>query len=454
MATRRAKGRRGVALLMVVVAIAILTAVATEFAYNTRVDLELAANQRDEMRAEYLAKSGIALSRIVLHFQKQVDSIQMPNIGDLLSKITGGSSAAATGTGAPGAGAAATTPGLSGSLNLQIWKMAHVDCHMLQGLVPKLGPETGLSAGTGTRSTSKSRLAPVVSKPTPGSKVDPEAPVQNVSFGGFSGCFTARIEDEEEKLNVNQLDAPAITAQAAARRMLALFGDKRFEFLFQREDSNHMKVSPQDTMLAMRDWVDEDLTQSALNLSGTGDAFQNGFQDEASSYDRYVPRYKPKNGHLDTVEELYLVHGVNDAFMAAFRDRLTVYPDINTPLNINADDPVLLYIAILSVTDPVRPDGRLKDPLFIDSIIKRIRAARVMSMFGMSVADFVTIVQASGVAINTSILNSRQQNRWVSDKSQTFSIKATGEAGSVQRTITAVVRLDDQLGRLMYWREE
>ena len=25
-----------------------------------------------------------------------------------------------------------------------------------------------------------------------------------------------------------------------------------------------------------------------------------------------------------------MVHGVNDRFMAAFRDRLTVYPDINS----------------------------------------------------------------------------------------------------------------------------
>jgi general secretion pathway protein K len=42
----------------------------------------------------------------------------------------------------------------------------------------------------------------------------------------------------------------------------------------------------------------------------------------------------------------------------------------------------------------------------------------------------------------------------LSDKSETFRITSVGEAGSVQKTIHAVVRLDDSLGKLLYWREE
>ena len=41
MLSRRPKNQRGVALLMVVVSIAILAAVAAEFAYSSRVDLSL-----------------------------------------------------------------------------------------------------------------------------------------------------------------------------------------------------------------------------------------------------------------------------------------------------------------------------------------------------------------------------------------------------------------------------
>ena len=69
---RPGRHERGVTLLMVTVSIAILTAVAVEFAFQTRVDLELATHQRDGLRAEYLAKSSIGLARMLLLCQKQL----------------------------------------------------------------------------------------------------------------------------------------------------------------------------------------------------------------------------------------------------------------------------------------------------------------------------------------------------------------------------------------------
>jgi len=196
---------------------------------------------------------------------------------------------------------------------------------------------------------------------------------------------------------------------------------------------------------------------SSLNLSMQAgqDPFQKGFSDENYNYDKFDPRYRAKNARFDSLDELYMVHGVNDRFMAAFRDRFTVYPDVNSKLNINTDDPMLLYMAILSVSDPLHPDPRIRDPVFIDALIQRVRTARMMSILGMSVTDFITVIQTAGVALNPLILNNVQNNTAVSDKTSTFSIKSVGEAGSVQKTISAVVRMDDQgLGRLVYWREE
>jgi general secretion pathway protein K len=107
------------ALIIAIISITLLTVVATEFAYNTRVDLQLAANQRDEVRAYYMARSGISLSRLLLRFQKQINQTPIPNLGGLLSAITGGGQT-------PGAQAPAQT------LNIQLWKLARVDCHMLK----------------------------------------------------------------------------------------------------------------------------------------------------------------------------------------------------------------------------------------------------------------------------------------------------------------------------------
>ena len=120
-AARRDRRHRGVALIITVISITLLTVVATEFAYNTRVDLQLAANQRDELRAYYMARSGVGLGRLLLRFQKQVDNIQIPNIAGAIAAATGG---------APPAGGAG-----GGSMNIQLWKLARVDCHMLKGLV-------------------------------------------------------------------------------------------------------------------------------------------------------------------------------------------------------------------------------------------------------------------------------------------------------------------------------
>src|SRR5262249_5703323 len=141
------------------------------------------------------------------------------------------------------------------------------------------------------------------------------------------------------------------------------------------------------------------------NLTGQGtDRFLQGFSDENYNYDRYNPRYRAKNARFDTLDELYLVHGVNDLFMAAFKDRFTVYPGPNSRPNVNTDDPVLLYMAILNVADPNRPDPRLKDPLFVDSLIKQIRAARMFNFVGTGVPEFVNVVAAAGVPVNSSIL--------------------------------------------------
>lgn len=424
-ARRQRSRQRGVAMLIVVISITLLTIAGADFAFNTRVDLQLAANHRDDTRAYFLARSGIGLSRLVLRFQAQLDKGGIPGLGGALQGLM-----------PPGQGAAAATP------SLQIWRLVRVDCHMLRGMVAE--PEQG-------------RDAP---RPALGdSEFDREfgevAQRQQLrSFGGFEGCFQSKISDEEERINLVRVDAGQLQSQPTVLALLELFSDRRFEFLFTREDANRVKATAQDVLIAIKDWVDEDEVASSLNLSGQGDVFLRGFSDENYNYDRYEPSYEAKNARFDSLDELYLVHGVNDAFMAAFRDRLTVYPDVNAKLNINSDDPMLIYTAIRSVADPNRPDPRLQDPVFVDQLIQQIRAAKQFAFLGMSVTDFINVVAAAGVPVNESIRNNVQGNRWVSDKSSTYRIESYGEVGNVMKKITTVVRLDDGLGKLVYWREE
>jgi general secretion pathway protein K len=61
--------RRGMALIVVFTTVAILSTSITEYVYNTRVNLRLAQNQRDEVKAYYLARSGVNLQRLAIAYQ-------------------------------------------------------------------------------------------------------------------------------------------------------------------------------------------------------------------------------------------------------------------------------------------------------------------------------------------------------------------------------------------------
>jgi len=69
---RAGAGERGVALVAVVVVLAVMGATTADFAFNTTLDLAEAANARDDLRAHYLARSGINLARLLLRVQQRV----------------------------------------------------------------------------------------------------------------------------------------------------------------------------------------------------------------------------------------------------------------------------------------------------------------------------------------------------------------------------------------------
>jgi general secretion pathway protein K len=417
MLVRRRKDERGVALLMVVLSIAILAAVAADFAYSSRVDLELAVHQRDALRAEYLARSGLGMARLLLQFQKQLDTT--------LQNLT------------------ATLPGaLGGSINLQLWRMAHIDCQTLGRFLPD-----GADAGFGAPKK----------KPVTDSVGGLGTPL--VQYDGFRGCYGSLIEDEEAKLNINQLDSllAAGAGGAAVQRLYLLLTDKRFEFVFDREDANKVKINATDAVINIKDWADSDDLVSALTVSPAGAQVSAGYADEPGLYSKYLPRFRPKNASMDSLGEMYFVHGIGDRFMAAFGDRLTVYPDVNSVLNVNTDDPMVIALAVRSAADPAKPDGRLSDPLFLDALVQKISAAKMLSPMGMTVSDFVNVLVQSGLAVNPQITSNLQGNSFIGDHTKTFRVTVIGEVGDVQRTLTTVVRItqpQDGLGRLLYWKAE
>lgn len=400
---------RGVALILVLTVIAVLTALGVDFSYGSRVSLKLAENARDGLRAEYQARSAVNLARLLLHFQKQLDTAGGQAGAALQRALQQGRPGTPPGAPPlPGAGAAATPT----SLGIRLWQLVPIDSN-----------SAGMLLGAD----------------------EPRA---------AQGSYRASIVDENSRINVVGLNGLGTQALAALIQMRAMMADPKYDFIFNEEDAQRDRVSRDDVILSLKDWIDEDDTGSGIDPTQTrGNPFVHAFSDESGPYARYTPRYRPKNARPDSLEELYQVRGVNDRFMAAFGDRLTVWPDINSKLNVNTDDPLQQATNVLIAADNPN-DARLRDPALLRTILQAVQLRKMFGFFGLTAQDFLGVLVAHGIKVRPELLATNSPNNFLGEQSDTFRITATGRAGHIERTVTAVVRYDDLLGRLLYWKEE
>jgi len=429
--------QRGVALILVLTTIAILTSIGVDFSYSSRVSLKLAENLRDEMRAEYMAQSAVNLSRLLLHFQRQIDQVGGQVSGALQGLAT---PQQRLGTQAP-VNPLPNTPGAlaaqQASLGIRLWDVLPIDSNAFTAL---LGGDMGGPSADGTGA---------------GVPIPVERPGTPHLFGGFDGSFRAKVVDENSRINVLGLDGLGAAPLSTLIQLRAMMSDPKYDFIFDEEDANHDRVARDDVILAMKDWIDLDETGSALDPTNATNPIVNGFSDENSAYSRYEPRYQAKNAHFDSLEELYMVRGVNDRFMAAFGDRLTVWPDINSKLNINTDDPQQMLTNILiAAANP--NDPALRDPRLLQTILQEIQVRKMFSFFGLSAKDFVAVLQGNGIRLRPEIDPNLRGNpaAFFGSTSDTFRITATGKVGRIEKQITAVVRYDEGLGKMLYWKED
>jgi general secretion pathway protein K len=392
---------RGAALLLVVVSIAIVTALTVDLAYNTRVSLQLAVNARDELKAYYLARGAVNLSRLVLHFQQQLDA----------------------------QGAAAQSGPLAGlSLSVRLWD-----------LVPVSSQAVAFLGGAAAQPSREGVPA----------------------FGAFDGSFEARVEDEDRKINLRQFDGVRPFHWAQTSRLAELLRDPRWDFLFDRDDANGLRVSRPELFAAVKDWIDIDETGAAYTGAPL-QPFENGYGDENALYDRLPDRYKAKNAPFDSTGELYMVAGISDAFMAAFGDRLTVYPDVSATIDVNSDDPKeLLLDAVVMGGGTVQPV--MLDPAFLDRLRAALALARPLPFLSLSALQFAQVLQGLGVKVAPEYMAAGNVGVTgaFGSRPTTFRIRASGTAGEVRKAVEAVVifdrralGLEQDLGRLIHWSEE
>lgn len=462
LARRQAPAGRGVALLFVLTTVAILSVVATDFAYNSRVNLELAVNSRDSLRARSLAMSGMNFARLVTRFQRQIDQASGaigPALGGMLGGLGGGGGggleailanlppgidpsaiSSLLGGGMPGG------PNTGGGPSIRLWEVIPIDSNAITGFIASAFPDPESDSGR--------KAADRFSDAKRDHGLEEQGAPIEASFGEFTGSFGAEITDEEQKANLLRLGwALGPAALATAIDLQALMAEPKYDFLFEEEDANGHRTRRDDLMLAIKDYMDADTTSSVLDLTVQNlTPFANGFGDENGEYSGYKRRYKAKNHKLDSIAELHMVHGVSDSMMAAFGDRFTIYTDVNDGINVNTNDPRQMLVNII-VAARNKNDVALRDPMRLQLIMQQIQLMRRFPFIGLTVQQFASVLQANGIEVDPTVMQNTAQNQALGDKSKTFRIVATGEAGRVRKTLTAIVRYDDGLGQLLYWNE-
>ncbi|HET6922184.1 MAG TPA: hypothetical protein VFI16_03440 [Anaeromyxobacteraceae bacterium] len=411
---------------MALTTVALLTALTVDLAYQRRVSLQIAVNARDELRATSLARSAVNLSRLVLHFQREIDRAA-GGVGQGLSQATGGKMRAL-------------------QLAIRLWEIVPVDSNaasLFAAAAPAEAPQQAPRQAPGPESL----FAGVVPR----------------VFGDSQGSFRAAIEDEDRKVNVPQFANTAPLAGPQLLRFMQLVKDPAYDVLFDREDQHGNRWTRPDVAAALRDWVDENETTTAVGANPAA-PFEEGFGDENFPYDRGEDRYRAKNARFDSLDELFLVGGIGDPFMAAFGDKMTVYPSVNAKTNINTSDPAEMMLNILAMSDPPGvPQTALLDPAFPQRLDAALRLARPLPFLAVTVSQFAQILAGLKLRIQPLYLQAQDTDARNSfgSRSSTFTIRATGRSGSVEKTLTAVVTFDERagplaadLGRLIHWRED
>ncbi|HMY14760.1 MAG TPA: type II secretion system protein GspK [Polyangium sp.] len=214
---KRNANRRGVALLMVLGAITVLTVFLTELQQETSATFAAALADRDAMQAEYLAKSAINLSRLLIASEPQIrTSIPLP----IPFK------------------------------QLPVWEFSDV----------ALGPfndETGMSAFAGMLSVDSST---------------------GKGLGLTNGRFEVKIVDEDSKININR--ASPITDVDLDRQLISLMQSPQNAPLFEGRDLDDQFSDMNTICGAITDWADQDENLStcyvgsqAQGASGSEDNF-------------------------------------------------------------------------------------------------------------------------------------------------------------------------------------
>ncbi len=405
MHTRRRRQERGVALVLVLGSLAILSVMLTEFQDETSADLGHALSERDGVKAEFAAKSGIELSRLLIAAEPTIRKALAP----LFMMMR------------------------RGPPQIPVWEFA-------SSVLGAFNDERGAKDFQGLAGVGVS---------------------EGENLGIEGAGFEIQIVDEDSKLNLNgAARGDAFSQQRLAIQIMGLVSGLQYNPLFEERDANGNFTTREQVCSAIIDWTDPDQDNFPCDLSGQFVA--SGAED--SSYQLLTDPYERKNAAFDSLEELHLVRGVGDDFWSAF-----IEPDPLNPrkrvatvwgqgkVNVNTANPQTLLAVICGAAKEGTPlcFDEAEQVKFLSVLGLLQSLVPGVPMFS-SPKSFISALQGKGMfgsvmtALEMQPIELRPANdldKAISTESKVFSIYATGiaEAGT-RRTLRRVHAVVDFRG--------
>jgi general secretion pathway protein K len=387
---RRRRAERGVALIMVLGAIAIMVVMLAEFQDDAGAEFAAATAARDGVQAEYYARSAINLERLLIASEPMMRQAITPLFA-LMKQ---------------------TPP------QLPVWDYSD----RILGAFNDPDSAKDFAGFSGLDTTRGKNLGLVQ-----------------------GGHFEITVVDEDAKINVNMGAANEIAHLRLAKELMSTMMPIQFNSLFEQHDSTGNYNDRLTICSALIDWADQDEQLFSCDL--TSSPSSNAVED--SWYQLLAKPYRRKNAPYDSLEEMRMVRGVSDDFWAAFVD-----PEPNDPrkrlmtvwgqgkINVNAANPLTLFGVVCSGA----PTAQLCiDPLQMQMFVMGMMMAKGMTMgaplFGAP-SDFVNMMEGKGMLGPMLTMMGMQPVKFqsvsdftksISTSSKVFSIYAVGAVKGFRR---------------------
>lgn len=341
---------RGIALVVVMSVIAILTIYLTEMLQNNATAFHVAVSQRDKLKAEYIAKSGLNMTRLLIANEGLVRKTVQPMYTMMLGR---------------------PPP------QLNVWAFAD------DLLAPFFSPALAEEMGSGLDFAQMQGIAETggeisVISVAENSKI-------NVSNALFYNDQRARISLAQQLFSLTGGDQP----------------ESPYNAIFEQEDADGQFTSREDVIHAIIDWWDTDQNRTIYDR-GAGTITQGGSEDD--SYAQLREPYRVKNAPFDSLEELRLVRGIGDDFWANFveedpEDPRTRHMTIYGSGAVNPNEATALVI-LARLCSFVPEEALCRDPAQIAAFNALFETARMqfqVPLFSRP-SDFVDFVEGKGKA--------------------------------------------------------